>query len=251
MEVKIRERVSFDNVEMVDYLDEWKDYILRHRGIEHPFLNGFANGKMHMDDIKKVFLEFYYFIHHLPFYIAGMANSTRDERILREVIINVAEEVGEKDYVPHLDIYRDFMTKLGISEQEITRYSSLDSTLKIDRGVEKLYTKSPIEKALGAMYALETMSSSMVSKLNCGLVVNGFDEDVRHFFIFHIEGEKGHSNGAFNAIFPYLEVPSNQRLFEGGIKEFMKLIEQFWDGVGEICGSQRNQLREKMEPSLC
>ena len=79
------------------------------------------------------------------------------------------------------------------------------------------------------------MSSEMVSKLDRGLALNGFGEDIRFFFSVHIEGEKGHSNGAFNAIFPYLGVPTNKRLFEEGIKEFMKLIERFWDGVAALC----------------
>jgi len=135
-------------------LDDWKGYILQHRGVEHPFLNDFAITRTGKEDLKKIFLEFYYFIQHLPFYIAGMATTTKDERILREIAINLAEEVGERDKIPHLEIYRGFMTQLGITDKEVSRYTCLDSTENMDKGVEELYTKSPIEKALGAMYAL-------------------------------------------------------------------------------------------------
>ncbi|HEX8186197.1 MAG TPA: iron-containing redox enzyme family protein [Blastocatellia bacterium] len=235
MSQQIRQRVAFQDTEMVGYLDEWKELILRHRGTNHPFLNNFRAKRTSPEAIKRVFLEFYYFVRHLPFYIAGMALLTRDERVLREIIINVTEEVGERDKTPHLDIYRNFMRRAGITETEIAHYICLESTRKIDTGIEKLYTKSSIEKALGAMYALETMSSEMVGKLNDALELNGFDEETRSFFIFHIESEKGHSNGAFNAIFPYLTIPANRVLFEEGLKEFMTLIESFWDGVSSIC----------------
>lgn len=237
METEIRERINFQDMGMVSYLDEWRSFILQHRGIEHPFLNNFTLKKTTPKNIKNIFLEFYHFIHHLPFYIAGMGAITRDEKILREIAINVAEEVGERNKTPHLDLYRSFMECIGITPKEISRYICTESTRQIDLGVKGLYTTPPIEKALGAMYALETMSSEMVSKLNEGLTLNGFSQEDRSFFIFHIEGEKGHSNGAFNAIYPYLAIPNNKQSFEEGIKDFMVLIESFWDGVSSICHS--------------
>lgn len=231
MEQIIRQRLNFGDQLTINYLDDWSSHVLNHRGVEHPFLNRFEVAGANSDEIKILFLEFYYFIRYLPFYIAGMALRTRDENILREIVINVAEEVGERDKTPHLDMYREFLRQIFVTNTEINHFTCLESTRMLDRGVEDLYTRGSIETALGAMYALETMSSSMVSKLNNGLECAGFDSEVRAFFILHIDGEKGHSNGAFNAIFKYLGVESNRVLFEDGIKRFMQLMERFWDGV--------------------
>src|SRR5215831_12902245 len=108
MSTQIRERIDVNDPDTVNYLDDWKSFVLQHRGVNHPFLNNFAKSKTSNEELKNIFLEFYYFIHHLPFYIAGMATTTKDERILREIAINLAEEVGEREKIPHLEIYRNF-----------------------------------------------------------------------------------------------------------------------------------------------
>lgn len=231
MDQDIRQKMDIGDQAIVSYINSWEKYIVAHRGICHPFLDKYAFEGLGFDENATLFTEFYYFIRYLPFYIAGMAMRTRDERILREIVINVAEEVGERDKTPHLDIYRRFLEALGVEGVYIDQYTCLQSTLDLDDGVKDLYTNSPIEKGLGAMYALETMSSLMVEKLNLGLEKSGYDGQERAFFVLHIDGEKGHSNGAYNAISPYLNVKANKIYFEDGIKRFMNLIERFWDGI--------------------
>jgi pyrroloquinoline quinone (PQQ) biosynthesis protein C len=230
---------------IVDYLNDLETQILEHKGVEHPFLNKYQTTRIGLKGTHNLFLEFYYFIHHLPFYIAGMAMSTRDERILRELAINLIEETGGKrnnngkpsrrEDMAHLDIYRDFLMKLGLRENDFLSYNCLESTIAVDTGICNLYTQQPIEKSLGAMYALETMSGSMCSKLNKGLKYSGYDFTDRYFFELHSVREEGHANGVFNAILPYLNSSTAKQLFEAGIQEFMLLMEGFWNGVESIC----------------
>ncbi|MGG6265482.1 iron-containing redox enzyme family protein [Leptolyngbya sp. AN03gr2] len=244
---EIRQRdLQLSRKATVDYLDSLEAQILRHKGVEHPFLNRYRTTKLDLKNTHSLFLEFYYFIYHLPFYIAGMAMSTRDERILRELAINLVEETGgrqninakssRREEMPHLDIYRNFLMKLGLREESIVSYGCLQSTVAVDAGICKLYTQQPIEKSLGAMYALETMSGSMCSKLNDGLQHSGYDRAERFFFELHSIREEGHANGVFNAVQPYLDTSAAKQLFESGIQEFMLLMENFWDGVESICG---------------
>lgn len=229
-------RDQYDDKSIASELAKNEKFILTHRGINHPFLQRFAvNPKREFNSI--VFSEFYCFIRYLPFYIAGMALNTRDEKLLREIVINVAEEVGERSKPPHLDIYRDFLKRLGITIEELRRYRCTEKTRQIDEGVRLLYTQSPIIKALGAMFALETMSSRMVALLNEGLKSQNYDEETRWFFELHIESEVGHSNGVYNAVGKYLTEPSNRGLFSDGVQSFMVLIEGFWDGVEQLCTS--------------
>jgi pyrroloquinoline-quinone synthase len=174
-----------------------------------------------------------------------MAMSTRDESILRELAINLIEETGGKRSInekpsrrvdmPHLDIYRDFLMRLGICENNFVSYKCLPSTSAVDSGICILYTQQPIEKSLGAMYALETMSGAMCSKLNKGLKNSGYNSAERYFFELHSVREEGHANGVFNAIQPYMTNTIAKQLFEMGIQEFMLLMENFWNGVESIC----------------
>jgi pyrroloquinoline quinone (PQQ) biosynthesis protein C len=229
---KIRKRIRINDQDAKNYLDEQIEYILSHRGVEHPFLNYYRSNKLTKEQEKKLYLECFYFFRYLPFYITGMGMLTRDENILREVILNVVDEVGSK--VTHSMIYRDFLHQIGITDEEIENYKCLPTTTAIDQGIMKLYTEPPIEKCLGALYADETMSATMVSKLNDGLENHGYDKKMRNFWLIHIDVEVGHSNNVFNAISPYISEKSTRELFEKGMNGFLDLVEAYWDGVEAI-----------------
>jgi hypothetical protein len=57
------------NQATVDYLNNLEVQILRHKGVEHPFLNKYQTTNLGLKRTHSLFLEFYYFIRHLPFYI--------------------------------------------------------------------------------------------------------------------------------------------------------------------------------------
>ena len=226
---EIRKRMSFDEVETKQYLDSHLEGILAHRAVDHPFLKWYAENRLTKDQERKLYLECFYFFRYLPYYIAGMAMSTRSDAVLREIILNVFDEVcGE---VTHSTIYRQFLHQIGISDEDIESYRCLDTTTALNLGIKRLYTEMPIAKSLGALYADETMSAIMTGRLNEGLANQGYDEQVRFFWILHTQVEVGHSNSVFNAIFPYIKEEKTKELFEAGMSEFLSLVEAYWDGV--------------------
>jgi pyrroloquinoline-quinone synthase len=229
---KIRQRVKVDDLEAKNYLDSQIEFILSHRAVEHPFLNYYRENRLTKEKEKKLYLECFYFFQNLPFYITGMALHTRDENILREIILNVIDEVGGQ--VTHSTIYRNFLHQIGITDQEIEDYKCLPTTTALNQGIMKLYTEPPIEKCLGALYADETMSATMVSKLNDGLKNQGYEQKIRNFWLIHIDVEVGHSNNVFNAIFPYIIEQPNKELFETGMNKFLALVEAYWDGIDSL-----------------
>ena len=236
---KIRQRVKMDNLKAKSYLDEQIEFIISHRAVEHPFLNYYRENKLTKEQEKKLYLECFYFFEYLPFYITGMALLTRDENILREVILNVIDEVGGE--VTHSKIYRDFLYQIGITDEEIENYKCLPTTTNLNQGIMKLYSEPPIEKCLGALYADETMSSTMVSKLNDGLKNQGYDKKVRSFWLIHINVEVGHSNNVFNAISPYISEQISKESFEIGMNKFLDLVEDYWDGVDSLLRGKTEQ----------
>jgi pyrroloquinoline quinone (PQQ) biosynthesis protein C len=232
----IRKRNQLNDREVKQYLDEGIEYILAHPAVEHPFLNYYRQNSLTKEQEKRLYLECFYFFQHLPFYIVAMALNTRDEDILREIILNIIDEIGDgkKQSVTHSTLYRQFLHQLGISNDEIANYSCLPTTTALNQGILKLYSEPPIAKALGALYADETMSATMVSKLNDGLENQGYDEQIRHFWLLHIQVEIGHSNNVFNAISPYICEPETRNLFEAGINGFLDLVKAYWDGVDSL-----------------
>jgi pyrroloquinoline quinone (PQQ) biosynthesis protein C len=232
----VRQRERKDDKERSDYLNGMIEYILAHRAVEHPFLNRYMRQGLTKEAERILFSECYYFFRHLPFYIAGMANLTRDEMVLRELILNVVDEIGNGTTVPktHSTIFREFLERLGITAQEVEQYQCLPTTTALNEGIRKLYTESPIVLALGALYADETMSAIMVSKINDGLTTDGYDEQTRYFWKLHMDAEVGHSNSVFNAIFPYVRDQQARVVFESGINQFLGLVEAYWDGVERL-----------------
>jgi pyrroloquinoline quinone (PQQ) biosynthesis protein C len=229
---QVRSREAGVAPEIKKYLDDILVGILAHAGVEHKFLNYYRENKLSDLQQKQLYSECFYFFQYLPFYITGMANKTRDENILREIVLNVYDEVGHK--ITHSSIYKSFMSKLDIDYDEVLSYQPLEVTKKLNDGIRKLYTECSIEKSLGALYADETMSSIMVSKLNDGLKNQGHDALVRSFWEMHIEVEIGHSNSVFNAIAPYVHSPETKKEFEEGVNEFLSLLEDYWNGVEKL-----------------
>jgi pyrroloquinoline-quinone synthase len=238
---EIRKRMMFDEIETKQYLDSHIEGVLSHRAVEHPFLNWYATNRLSKDQERKLYLECYYFFRYLPYYIAGMAMNTRSDAVLREIILNVYDEVcGE---VTHSTIYRQFLNLTGISDEDIESYQCLPTTTALNEGIKKLYTEMPIAKSLGALYADETMSAVMTGKLNDGLKNQGYDEQMRFFWLLHTEVEVGHSNSVFNAIFPYIKEANTKELFEAGLAEFLDLVEAYWDGVDVLLRGDQAAIR--------
>ena len=237
--IGIRRRNAVEDPHIKHYLDDLLEKISRHNAVEHPFLNAYRTTALTPEQEKHLYCECFHFFRYLPFYITGMAIRTRDEMILREIITNVADEIGTDP--THSVIYQNFLDRIGISKEEVESYQPLDVTVKLNDGIRKLYTETDIQKALGALYADETMSSIMVSKLNDGLLNQGYGTDIRHFWLLHIDVEVGHSNSVFNAIAPYVDQPESMKLFEDGTWEFLRLLEAYWDGVQELVGIETPQ----------
>lgn len=218
------------------YLDSLLEAIVKSRAVQHPFLQWYRVNRLTPEQERVVFLECFHFFRYLPFYIAAMARNTRDESILREIVMNVFDEVCGT--VTHSRLYVAFLEKLGITQDEALAYKPLRVTTRLNDGIRDLYCEPPLESALGALYADETMSAIMVSKLDDGLANQGHDAATRHFWTLHRDVEIGHSNSVFNAIFPHATDADTKAKFERGLWAFLGLVEDYWDGVATKIGWQ-------------
>lgn len=230
----IRRRIAVQDPEIKTYLDTTLTRIAEHRGVEHPYLNTYRTHALTPEQERLMFSETYYFFRYLPFYITGIAVKTRDELILREIILNVHDEVGADP--THSSLFADFLSRIGLEKDYLERYEPLQVTKQLNDGIRHLYIDTPLHKSLGALYADETMSSIMVSKINDGLTNQGYDADLRHFWKLHVDLEVGHSNSVFNAMAPYVESTQARAQFEEGAFEFLELVEHYWDGVQQLVG---------------
>jgi pyrroloquinoline quinone (PQQ) biosynthesis protein C len=227
-----RDRRHDDDAEQ--YLDDQLKWILAHRGVDHPFLNDYAERGLSAEAERLLYLETHYYFVHVPFYICSICTLTRDENVLREVIRNVRDELG--DSVSHADLFRDFLGQIGISPADVSAYRPLASTQALNLGTLELYTKSSITKALGSFYAEETQSAAMVAKYHAGLRASGHagKAAVLSFWELHMEAEFGHSNSVYRCVEPYIRTAEGRAEFNTGIDAYMQLLEAYWDGLDKL-----------------
>jgi len=219
------------------FVDKKMDYILEHRAIEHPFFNYYAKNGLPLEKSKLLYLETRHYFKYLPFYICGIAALVEDDDsagndVVRFIAFNARDELGET--YSHSDMYKDFMFKKGITQDELKNYRPLPSTIALNEGIRVLYNTRPIARALGALYADETLSASLVSKYNEGLKVEGLSEEDRYFWTLHCEWEVGHSNAVYNIVEPYLQTEQDRQAFSEGIDQYLFLMEKYWDGIEKL-----------------
>src|SRR4051812_15717421 len=103
----VRKRIYVQESDTKEYLDGLLEGILSSRAVEHPFLEWYQNNPLTPEQERTLFSECYYWFKELPFYIAGMSTLTRDARILKELMLNVLDEVGGEK--THAEIYLEFL----------------------------------------------------------------------------------------------------------------------------------------------
>jgi len=222
-----------------DFADNMMNHILNHRALEHPFFNHYAEHGLPPEKSKILYLETRHYFKHLPFYICGLAGLVDDDDsagndVLRFIAFNARDELGQS--YSHSDMYKEFMFKKGITHDQLADYRPLPSTIALNQGIRTLYSTRPIARALGALYADETLSAGLVSKYNSGLAAEGLTESDRHFWTLHCEWEVGHSNAVFNIVEPYLQTDQDRSAFSEGVDQYLFLMENYWNGIERLIG---------------
>lgn len=225
-------RKAVEDQKIDAFIDGKMNHILSHRALEHPFFNNYARHGLPAEKSKILYLETLHYFKFLPFYICGIAALTTDDDVLRFIAFNAMDELG--DNYSHSDMYRAFMIKKGITEEQIRTYKPLPSTIALNEGIRTLYSTRPLSRALGALFADETLSASLVSKYNDGLIQEGLNETDRYFWTLHCEVEVGHSNAVYNITEPYLQTQEDRDAFAEGIDQYLFLMEKYWDGIEKL-----------------
>jgi pyrroloquinoline-quinone synthase len=232
-------REALVNDDIARFVNAKMDHILNSRAIEHPFFNHYAVNGLPAEQSKLLYLETRHYFKYLPYYICGIASLVEDDDaagndVVRFIAFNAQDELGES--YSHSDMYKDFMFKKGITPDELANHRPMPSTVALNEGIRVLYNTRPIARALGALYADETLSASLVSKYNKGLKAEGLSEEDRYFWTLHCEWEVGHSNAVYNIVEPYLQTEQDQRAFSEGIDQYLFLMEKYWDGIETLIG---------------
>jgi len=227
-------------------LNPRKSSISQSPAVLHPFLVDYSSGGIRRQKDTVIFSEFYFFIYRLPYYMAGLIARSLDDSVLEAMSRILAEEMGynlDKPGTherPHLQLYREFLASLGVGQDQLLRYEPAPATKRLDSEIMRLYTQEPTAMALGALFALETVSDDMVSRLHSGLQRRHYAGVSLKYFELHMLLEKYHAKSAFSVSGPIIRAgPVELEQFDKGIADMIKCLAAFWDGVAALCGPRR------------
>ena len=160
------------------------DRIIKERHLlTHPFYARWQKGKVPIEVLREYAKQYFHYEKALPGFLRAALEHI-DEGPAREAVTQVLED--ESSNRPHADLWIDFATGLGVTEDEVITSSPTPRTTNLIETYRSLSARGS-EEALGAIYAYESQFPDVASAKADGLRVHyGVEsESALRFFDLH------------------------------------------------------------------
>jgi len=159
--------------------------------LKHPFYQDWQAGKLSRESLQLYATQYYRHVEAFPKHLRVLA--TRADESLKPVVLeNLAEE--ENSAAPHPQLWRDFASALGVSEEDITSAPSLPGTQNVVRTFREICANRSVAEAVAALYAYEAqvpeIAATKIDGLNRFYGINGAKGTA--YFSVHEEADKAH-----------------------------------------------------------
>jgi pyrroloquinoline-quinone synthase len=120
--------------------------------LKHPFYQDWQAGKLSRESLQLYASQYYRHVEAFPKHLRVLA--ARSNESLKPVVLeNLAEE--ENPGGPHPQLWRDFASALGVSEDDITTSPSLPGTQHVVHTFRDICANRSVAEAVAALYAYE------------------------------------------------------------------------------------------------
>jgi pyrroloquinoline-quinone synthase len=134
--------------------------------LKHPFYQDWQAGKLSRESLQLYASQYYRHVEAFPKHLRVLA-SRSDESLKPVVLENLAEE--ENPGGPHPQLWRDFASALGVSEDDITTSPSLPGTQHVVHTFRDICANRSLAEAVAALYAYEAQVPEIASTKIDGL----------------------------------------------------------------------------------
>jgi len=172
-------------------LDRLDDAIAQKSLLNHPFYQDWLAGKLSRESLQLYAAQYYRHVEAFPKHLRVLA-ARADESLKTVVLENLAEE--ENPVRPHSQLWRDFASALGVSEDDITTAPSLPGTQNVVHTFRDICANRSLAEAVAALYAYESQVPEIATTKIDGL--NRFygitSSKGTAYFSVHEEADKAH-----------------------------------------------------------
>ncbi|HXT26442.1 MAG TPA: CADD family putative folate metabolism protein [Candidatus Eisenbacteria bacterium] len=172
-------------------LDRLDDAIAQKSLLNHPFYQDWLAGKLSRESLQLYAAQYYRHVEAFPKHLRVLA-ARADESLKTVVLENLAEE--ENPVRPHPQLWRDFASALGVSEDDITTTPSLPGTQNVVHTFRDICANRSLAEAVAALYAYESQVPEIATTKIDGL--NRFygitSSKGTAYFSVHEEADKAH-----------------------------------------------------------
>ena len=159
--------------------------------LQHPFYQDWQAGRLSRESLQLYAAQYYRHVEAFPKHLRVLA-ARADETLQPVVVDNLAEE--ENPARPHPQLWRDFASALGVSEDDITTSPSLPGTQNVVHTFRDICANRSVAEAVAALYAYEAQVPEIASTKIDGLQrfygIN--DAKGTAYFSVHEEADKAH-----------------------------------------------------------
>ncbi len=226
------------------FIRELEREILAHEAVRHPFLARFASEPLTIAQIRAFGLQHYQLVKVFTTYMTNVLPKIPDRdaaTLFRHVFDDEFGAVSGRDasvgqatiFRSHVHLYREFLTALGVRDEEWGRERLLPETDAYIKGHLALTRDADFRVGLGAVgpgheFSIPTMFRSLVAGLRRNTTLT--DEQMCYFTL-HIAEDVEHAE-VFNALIArHADTEEGRRLIRDGAMRSLKWRTLFWDGL--------------------
>jgi pyrroloquinoline-quinone synthase len=159
--------------------------------LKHPFYQDWQAGRLSRESLQLYAAQYYRHVEAFPKHLRVLA-ARADQSLKSLVVDNLAEE--ENPTQPHPQLWRDFASTLGVSEDDITTSPSLPGTQNVVHTFRDICANRSLAEAVAALYAYESQVPEIASTKIDGLqrFYGISDAKGTAYFSVHEEADKAH-----------------------------------------------------------
>jgi pyrroloquinoline-quinone synthase len=159
--------------------------------LKHPFYQDWQAGKLSRESLQLYAAQYYRHVEAFPKHLRVLA--VRADESLKPIVLENLEE-EENPARPHPQLWRDFASTLGVSEEDITTSPSLPGTQNVVHTFRDICANRSVAEAVAALYAYESQVPETATTKIDGLhrFYGISDAKGTAYFSVHEEADKVH-----------------------------------------------------------
>jgi pyrroloquinoline-quinone synthase len=218
---------------MNTFITELQHEIEHHEAVHHPFLKKFVSLPLSMEQVQTFGLQHYQLVKIFVNYMTILEPKIPDpstSRLFRKVY---EDELGQHTiFRSHPALYRHFLKKLGLQDNDWGRVAPLPETTGFVEAHMEMTRDDDFRIGLGAIgpgheFSIPFMFSYLVKGIQNNTPLDPEDYE---YFTCHMEQDKYHAK-VFNELISHYDAPDDRKLLREGAMRSLEARKNFWDGL--------------------